>query len=128
MSESLDIKTFLGHYRKFYSISTWTQEKRDSHEKLTEFLSGNVHVEISSSRDSSSTKVHIQNGFTIFKVSEKQLGKMKPYRGLWVLMYCVRREKFKHFLKVFPLNKGIQKDESLSLKKEFKYNYVDIVK
>jgi hypothetical protein len=128
MSKKLDLEEFLYHYREFYLIPTWNQEKRDSHIKLTEFLSGIENVEISSSRDSSTTKVHVQNGFTIFKVPEKQLGKMIPYRGLWVLMYCVEREKFKHYLKVFPLNKEIYKNQSLSIKSEFGYNYVDLIK
>ena len=127
MSKKLDLEEYLNYYRKFFSIPTWTKEKHDFHDVLLGFLQGLEKVEISSSRDSSTTMVHVQNGFTIFKVPEYQLGKMIPYRGMWVLMYCVRREKFKHYLKVFPLDKGIQKIESVTLKKEFGYRYIDLL-
>jgi len=127
MSKKLNLAEFLNYYRKFYSIQTWTQEKHDTHQKLIEFLQRPEKVEISSSRDSSTTKVRWINGFTIFKVPENQRGKMKPYRGVWVLMYCTGRYYHSYSLQVFPLDKGIQKIESSSLKREFDFRYVDLL-
>lgn len=121
----LDLEDFLYYYRKFYSISTWTKEKHDSHKELIDFLNGLEKVEISSSRDSSTTKIKIMNGFTIFKVLENQRGKMKPYRDMWVLMYCKSRYYHSYQLKVFPLEKGIQENQSLSLENEFDYKYLN---
>lgn len=123
----LELEKFLNYYREFHSIPTWTKEKRKKYENLWGLMNKSEFVNISSSRDSDTTKVHVQNGFTIFEVPKKQLGNMIPYRGKWVLMYCGYREKFKHYLQVFPLDKGIQKIESSSLKREFGYRYIDLV-
>ena len=127
MSKKLNLEEFLNYYRKFYSIPTWTKVKRKNYEELIKFLNKHKNICISSSRDSNTTKVQVRNGFTIFIVPYDQRGKMIPYRGMWVLIYCIEREKFKHYLEVFILDKGINKKESHSLKKEFDYRYEDLV-
>lgn len=50
------------------------------------------------------------------------------YRGQWVLMYVRFRLKFQHFLEVFPLEEGIDKEYSQELKKRLDYYYIDSLK
>ena len=86
-----------------------------------------MKIEINSNRDSKTTKVHLTNGFTIFKVPIDQLGKMKELRKKWVLMYCSYKYKFNYTLWVFPLDKGIRKTTSKLLKEEFENIYIENV-
>ena len=100
----LDIINFLSLHRKFTNVQTWTKKKRENYEGLTNYLNNCYgEITINSGRDSKTTKVHLKNEFTFFRVPEKQTGKLMPYRGLMVMMICVNREKFNHFLKVYPV-------------------------
>jgi hypothetical protein len=124
-NQKLKLKRFLTLYKKFNSHTSWTKEKHDEYACLQKYLEGCEKVEISTNRDSKTTKVHATNGFTIFKVPNDQLGKMKEFRNKWVLMYCYYRSTFNYTLWVFPLDKGIRSTTSKSLKAMFDYHYID---
>ena len=106
----MDLNDFLEKYNDFSDIVTWTKDKRKKYDELCECLYSNKYVQIVSKRDSNTTKVHCQNDFRIFKVSKSQRGYMSVYRNQWVLMYCEHREKYTHYLLVFPLNKEYNYD------------------
>lgn len=126
MSKKLVLKEFLNYFRRFYFIPTWTKEKHKNHKELINFLHGLESVKINSNYNSKTTKVTGCNHFTIFKVDEKQLGNMKPYRGQWVMMYCIGRHQTKFFLMVLPLCHNFDNLQSKSLKQEFKLSYDEI--
>tara|TARA_B110000027_G_C15979047_1_gene237851 strand:+ start:18 stop:404 length:387 start_codon:yes stop_codon:yes gene_type:complete len=128
MSEhKLKLKRFLRFYKKFDFHPSWTKEKHNEYSRLQKYLEGCLKIEINSNRDSKTTKVHLTNGFTIFKVPIDQLGKMKELRKKWVLMYCSYKYKFNYTLWVFPLDKGIRKTTSKLLKEEFENIYIENV-
>lgn len=116
------------YHQEFIEIPTWTKDKRTKHDQLTNYLDSCPGCYITSSRDSDTTKVHLTNAFTIFKVPSYQRGNMMKYRGQWVLMYVRFRLKFQHFLEVFPLEEGIDKEYSQELKKRLDYYYIDSLK
>jgi hypothetical protein len=124
----LELDIFLKYHQEFIEIPTWTKAKRTKHDELTNYLDSCSGCYITSSRDSDTTKVHLTNAFTIFKVPTNQRGYMMKYRDKWVLMYMKFRLKFQHFLEVFPLEKGIEKEFSLELKKRLNYYYIDSLK
>jgi hypothetical protein len=123
--QKLKLKRFLTLYKKFNFHTSYTKEKHDEYSCLQKYLVGCEKVEISTNRDSKTTKVHSTNGFTIFKVPNDQLGKMKEFRNKWVLMYCYHRITFNYTLWVFPLDKGIRKTTCKTLKDMFEYHYID---
>jgi hypothetical protein len=127
-SKFLKLDTLLKYHQEFIDIPTWTKDKRTKYDKLLGYLDSCPGCGIISSRDSDTTKVHLKNSFTIFQVSSQQRGTMMQYRDQWVLMYMKDRWKFQHFLDVFPLEKGIDKDYSLELKKRLNYYYIDSLK
>jgi hypothetical protein len=125
-SAKFQLNKFLKFYKKFNFHPTWTKDKHKEYSILRLYLEGIISkVEISSNRDSKTTKVHLANSFTIFKVPIDQLGKMKEFRNQWVLMYCYYRYKFNYKLWVFPLEKGISRTISKSLKDLFEDYYID---
>jgi hypothetical protein len=122
----LDLDKFLNFHQEFIRVSTWTSDKRKKYNQLIEYMFSCEHCKITSSRDSDTTKVHSNNSFTIFKVPPTQRGNMKIYRDKWVLMYVIDRFAFQHFLRVFPLEKGIDKDYSIFLKNRLEFYYRDL--
>ena len=124
----LELDVFLKYHQEFIEIPTWTKDKRTKHDQLTNYLDSCHGCYITSSRDSDTTKVHLTNAFTIFKVPSYQRGNMMKYRDKWVLMYVRFRLKFQHFLEVFPLEEGIDKEYSQELKKRLDYYYIDSLK
>lgn len=124
----LDLDEFLKYHHEFIEIPTWIKAKRLKYDQLTNYLDSCAGCSITSSRDSDTTKVHLKNAFTIFKVPTYQRGYMMEYRDKWVLMYVRDRLKFQHFLEIFPLKEGIDKEYSIALKTKLQYYYIDSLK
>ena len=75
-------------------------------------------------RDSPTCKIWNVHEWTVFKVRDNQLGLLMPYRGKWVLMYCVDKFGFNVYLWAFPLRKGAVSEDSLNeLKLEFENKF-----
>ncbi len=121
----MDLDKFLNYHQEFIEIPTWTKDKRTKYNQMIDYMFSCEHCQITSSRDSDTTKVHMTNSFTIFQVPTNQRGKMIGYRDEWVLMYVTSRYSFQHFLRVFPLKKGIDKDYSSHIKNKSRYYYID---
>jgi hypothetical protein len=101
----LNPKDFLQIHKKFIEEETWTEKKKALLKEFERYLSSCANpVYISSNRDSNTTRVHRKYHFTFFRVREKQTGNMIPLRGKMVLMICTNREKFTHYLEVYPTN------------------------
>ena len=123
----LDLDKFLRFHENFINIPTWTSKKRTEYDQLRGYMNSCRKSEITSSRDSNTTRVQRTNSFTIFEVSSGQRGTMKIYRDQWVLMYVSYREKFQHFLEIYPLKKGIDKSFSQLLKNRLDIHYKDSI-
>ena len=123
----LELNVFLELHKNFINIPTWTTKKKAQYKLLEKYLNGCIKSAITSDRDSQTTKVHIKNSLTIFKVHSNQLGTMKIYRNKWVLMYMSHRSGFTHYLNVYPLKKGIDKNYSELLKNSLGNYYVDML-
>jgi hypothetical protein len=105
MKKKIDIKDFIKLHKKFSKEKNWNKKKKEYHEDLYTYLNNcSGEITIKSNRDSQTTKVHLKNEFTFFKVNNLQKGKLLPYRGKLVMMICMDRRKFNHLLKVYPLD------------------------
>lgn len=62
----------------------------------------------------------MKNEFTFFRVPDKQTGNLMQYRGQIVIMICINREKFNHFLKVYPVEINEKQLEEIVKKVKFK--------
>lgn len=124
-THKFDISDFLVLHRKFTNEQTWTKKKRECYEALNNYLDYCLgEITINSGRDSNTTKVHMKNEFTFFRVPEKQTGNLLPYRGQMVIMICVNREKFNHYLKVYPVEFNEEQLEEMVKKEKLnKYLY-----
>jgi hypothetical protein len=99
----LDPKDFIEIHKKFTKEETWNKKKKALFEEFERYLISCADtVYITSNRDSNTTRVHGKYHFTFFRVHEKQTGNMIPLRGQMVLMICMGREKFTHYLEVYP--------------------------
>lgn len=123
----LELDVFLELHKNFINIPTWTTKKKVQYKLLAKYLNGCIKSTIASDRDSRTTKVHLTNSLTIFKVDSNQQGTMKTYRNKWVLMYMSYRSGFTHYLNVYPLKKGIDKTYSELLKTNLGNYYVDML-
>jgi len=99
----LDPKVFIEIHKRFTNVATWTKEKKVLYNEFEGYLgSCSDTVYITSNRDSNTTRVHAKYHFTFFRVRDKQTGNMLPLRGKMVLMICTARDKFTHYLEVYP--------------------------
>jgi hypothetical protein len=103
--ENMILTEFLVLHKSLIKHKTWSSDKKKCLEKLQEFLAcQNNRIFIKSHRDSKTTRVHLKYQFTIFRVALKQNGNMSPVRGQMALMICMNRNKFTHYLEIFPID------------------------
>ena len=117
----IDTLNFYAKHKKFTSEPTWTKKKYALLEELEgsmPFVEGTTNI--SSNRDSNTTRVHAKYHFTFFRVPAKQTGYMLPLRGQMVLMICKGRDKFTHYLEVSPID--FDEDQIRELVKKEKLN------
>jgi hypothetical protein len=111
---TLNLEAFLELHRDFAAIKTYTKEKHAKKKALYEALSTWDFVSLNLRRSSKTCKVSYVHDWTIFQVSENQLGKLFPLRNKWVLMYCSRTDRFDIYLQVYPLPEGLGSEELIS--------------
>ena len=103
--ENMILTEFLLMHKSLIKHKTWSSDKKKCLEKLHEFLACQKNrIFIKSHRDSKTTRVHLKYQFTIFRVPPKQNGNMSSIRGQMALMICMDRNKFTHYLEIYPID------------------------
>jgi len=120
--KKMNLEEFLILYSEFLTHKTWTKKKHLVRDKISKVFLSTSFLEITTKRDSSTKKVHLQNDFRVFLVRENQRGHLRMYRGMWVLMYCTGRYNWDHYQTVIPLSNEWNKGEIERVIREYNFS------
>jgi hypothetical protein len=117
----VDIDVFMDLYYGFIKIKTWTKDKRDKLNKVEDYLKDYYCLKIRVKPSFSTNKCTITQSFTVFQVSERQLGKLYQLRKKWVLVRCISYDSgwSKYRNDVYLLKEPVDKNKKEEIKKRF---------
>lgn len=104
-SKVIDLFEFYNKHKPFTQLISNVDKRRHFQYELQSYFdlfAGKVTIH--SHRDSKTTRVHNTFQFTFFRVPINQRGKMINLRGRMVMMICTGRERFTHYLEVYPID------------------------
>ena len=120
----IDFEAFLEVYEKFVNVPTWTKDKYNKLEDLTQFLSKFESASKVAKSSSNYNLCGMVYSFTIMKIPADQLGKFYHFRNQLVLIICLPYSRYEKINRLYHLKVEIDSTVTASLKKRFGHWFI----